>query len=211
MEKCGRCGGCESGTICDSINTRLLTLSPVPLSTQHPPQNILACISSLVPQTPYNVNQAHHYLTTVYKQLEKDNPYSTESPQILFDEDMEKITKFRFHVLKQFRVFTCKEEDCKVPGGKRPPPAFIGMRGIRCLHCNTFSKVWRKSSNFLNSFDQISDHFEIGTKCKVCPQDIKSNLEVLKEYHRIEIDDHNLLGTQGIFYKMLLDKINSAV
>ena len=210
MERCV-CDGCARDGICVIVIEHLRNPPPSPPPNQplsplpSPPRNILSSLSYLVPRTPPNVRQAHAVLTNEYQRLELVHPYSTESPQIIFDEDMGKTTKHRFHVLKQLRVFTCTMENCRSPGGLRSSD-FIGERGIQCLHCKKMNKVWRKPSNYVNSFDQISDHFE---KCKVCPQDITMNLEVLRDYHPEEKNNNNLLGTQGNFYKTLHDRIQA--
>ena len=138
----------------------------------------------------------------------KPDPMESDIGSTLIDDsDGDLLTDYFFYMMKQLVVCRFSEKDRKTRGGKRES-INIGYGGLQCLHCfdNPGSRkfFWSNVDRLANSFAEIPGHV---LKCKLCPDNMKDALLVLKGRHP---DQMQLLprGSQKVFFRRMWRRLH---
>ena len=122
--------------------------------------------------------------------------------------DADLLTDYFFHMMQQLIITRFTEKDRKTRGGKRES-IVIGYGGLQCLHCieqsNARKFYWSTVDRLANSFAEIPTHV---LKCKICPDDVKEALLVLKGRHS---DQMQMLprGSQKVFFRRVWRRLHN--
>ena len=167
----------------DALN---ISLSPALLVTTPPKKRVAS-----------DANLEDYALSTSNNKKNKTLPFTASCTNaLLLPQDRKYVSEYTFLFMSNFRICVNSEN---------------GERGVECIHCADTAKprkfYWSTPIRFANNCAEFPKHL---LKCKLCPKEIKDQLESAKRTHDTEKKQLQR-GSFIIFYRQIFGRIHSNV
>lgn len=167
----------------DALN---ISLSPIFVATTPPKKRVAS-----------DANLEDYALSTSNNKKNKTMPFTASCTKaLLLPQDRKYVTEYTFLFMSNFRICVNSEN---------------GERGVECIHCADTAKprkfYWSTPIRYANNCAEFPKHL---LKCKLCPKEIKDQLESSKRTHDTEKKQLQR-GSFIIFYRQIFGRVHSNI